>query len=965
MKVLNFEVTKSVVVDELQCTVTELVHEKSGATVLHIGNDDDENLFNLSFATHPRSSNGVAHILEHTVLCGSKKYPIPDPFFEMTRRSLNTFMNALTGPDFTCYPASSMVKRDFYNLLDVYIDSVFHPLLLKESFLQEGHRLEFSKKEDPSSPLTFQGIVFNEMKGALASGEARLNEFMMSALFPDLTYGINSGGEPPEIVNLSYEELKAFHEEFYHPSRCLYYFYGNIPLEEHLGYLEKRILKDVKRVDPIPVIPKQSRFDEPHYVTKTYPVAENEKSEEKSFFSIGCLTCSILDQEELLALNVLDIALTGTDASPLKSALLRSGLCKQADSFIDNEMSEVPFVLICKGCGENSGEAIARLTRETLINVMEEGLPDNVIEGAIHQLEMSRTEIGSNHTPFGLSLFFRSGLLKQHGGNPEDGLRIHTLFNKLRSKVKEKGYLASLIDKYFINNPHRVYLTLLPDQKMGKEEEDIEQERLVEIEKKLTQVQRSAIVADSKKLLEIQESEKETDVLPKVSLDDVSYKEKEFELQREEGSITLYHHNCFTNGFLYADLVYTLPAIAEEDLSFLRLFTILLPQMGCGGRDYREHLDYLMEYTGGISFSLDLNAQDENPKQIQPTLSLRGKSLARNKDKLFPLMREMMLSVDFTDKERLHELLMQHFHALESSIQQNSLKYAVNLAASGMGVPSKILNRWYGLDYFGVIKTLFENFDADVLIAKMQQLQKQVLALEFPELVLSCDKKCYDQLKADNFYGLDEIPQRPSMPWKGDYKIETVCSQGRLIASPVAFTTMLFSSVPYSHPDAPALSIAAEIMLNQTLHKRIREQGGAYGSGAVNSALSGQFYLYAFRDPNLKSSLEAFREGIEKIASGDFGEKEIEEAKLGIFQDIDSPVSPSNRADLSYFRKKGGRTNEKRQAYRDRLLAANKEIIQCAVQSHLIPGLEQEITVTFAGKEFFEKEESELPLFPV
>ena len=248
---LNFTITKQIEIDELNCTLTELVHEKSGACILHIGNDDPENVFNLSFSTHPNSSNGVAHILEHTVLCGSAKYPVPDPFFEMTRRSLNTYMNALTGADFTCYPAASQVKKDFFNLLDVYVDSVFHPSLKKESFLQEGHRLEFANKEEPSSPLTFQGIVFNEMKGALASGEARLNECVMEALFPDITYGVNSGGDPKEIVKLTYEELQAFHEEYYHPSRCLYYFYGNIPLEEHLTYLEENVLKGVEKLGPI------------------------------------------------------------------------------------------------------------------------------------------------------------------------------------------------------------------------------------------------------------------------------------------------------------------------------------------------------------------------------------------------------------------------------------------------------------------------------------------------------------------------------------------------------------------------------------------------------------------------------------------------------------------------------------------------------------------------------------------
>ncbi|MCP5470025.1 MAG: insulinase family protein [Chlamydiales bacterium] len=964
-ELLNFTVTKSVVIDELQCTLTELVHEPSGAQVLHLGNDDEENLFNLSFSTHPSSSDGVAHILEHTVLCGSQKYPIPDPFFEMTRRSLNTFMNALTGPDFTCYPASSQVKTDFYNLLDVYIDSVFHPLLTKESFLQEGHRLEFSEKDNPKSKLTFQGIVFNEMKGAMASGEARLNEFMMEALYPNLTYAYNSGGDPKEIPNLTYEELKKFHEEFYHPSRCLFYFYGNIPLEEHLNYLEEKVLKGVKKLPPLPHLPKQKRFSQPHYLEKTYPIAEGEDEQEKSFVAIGCLTCSVLEQEELLALNVLDMALMGTDASPLKTALLRSNLCKQADSFIDNEMSEPPFFIVCKGCKSNAAKKLEEVIAQTLGEVVKEGLPAHTIEGAIHQLEMARTEIVNNHSPFGLTLFFRSGLLKQLGGNPKDGLHVHTLFSKLREKVTDSKYLTRLIEKHFLHNPHHVVLTLNPDKKLAEKEVHAEEKKLETIQKSLSAEACKKIIAESHKLVELQEAERNREVLPKVTIADVSPKEREFALTEESNFFKLNHHDCFTNDILYADLVYDLPDIAEEDLSYLRLFTFLVPQLGCGGRDYAAILDEMMEYTGGIGLGLDLNPQDENPTILHPSLSIRGKALGRNKHKLFPLMRDMITSVDFTDKARMEELLMQHYHAIESSIQHNALKYAVNLAASGLSVPGAIIHKWYGLEYFKKVQQIVEQKKLDPLIEKMQELQQTVFGLEFPALVLSCDQNTYSTIKQEKFYGLEEIPTRPFKQWKGEYSVKRVESQGRIIASPVAFTAQLFQSVPYSHPNAPLLSICSEIMVNSTLHKRIREQGGAYGSGAVNGVLAGNFYLFSFRDPNYQSTLDAFKESIDVVASGEFGEREIEEAKLGLFQELDSPVSPGARAEAAFFRLKGGRTAEKRQQYRDRLLQAKKEDIQRAAQAHLIPGLAQQTTVSFAGKDFFEKEKTHFPLYPI
>ena len=341
----HFVVTRLKEIPEIQSTLIELEHEPTGAQILQIANDDDENLFNLSFRTHPAKSNGVAHILEHTVLCGSRKFPVRDPFFSMSRRSLNTFMNALTGPDFTCYPASTQVTKDFYNLLEVYLDAVFHPTLSKLSFLQEGHRLEFLKPDDPNSPLVFKGIVFNEMKGAMASPDARLSEAIMQALYPDLTYGFNSGGEPHEIISLTYEELKAFHAKFYHPSRCLFYFYGNLPIEKHLDFLQKHALDKVAKQPPLPFLPAQPRFSSKVTVKCPYPIYEEEEIAKKSLVGMAWLTCSILDQEELLALTVLDVVLSGTDAAPLKMALLKSGLCKQADSSIETEMSDIPSPL--------------------------------------------------------------------------------------------------------------------------------------------------------------------------------------------------------------------------------------------------------------------------------------------------------------------------------------------------------------------------------------------------------------------------------------------------------------------------------------------------------------------------------------------------------------------------------------------------------------------------------------------
>jgi Zn-dependent M16 (insulinase) family peptidase len=483
-KYKNFEVKRIVELPEIHCQLRELTHLPTGALVMHIANDDPENLFCLSFQTLPDNSDGVAHILEHTVLCGSEKYPVKDPFFAMTRRSLNTFMNALTGSDFTCYPAASQIPEDFYNLLEVYLDAVFKPNLNELSFLQEGHRLEFSNPEDPNSPLEFKGVVFNEMKGALAAPDTRLVEALYESLYPGLTYGHNSGGNPHAIIDLSYQKLLDFHKTYYHPSRCLFYFYGNIPLENHLDFIEKNTLNNAEKLSPIPAIPKQKRFKEAVRREVPYPISSEQDPKDQTLIALGWLTCSILEQEELLALGIMNIALMGTDAAPLKLAYLKSGLCKQASAWMDTDISEVPFVINFRGCNPENAETLEKLTLDTLKKIAAEGVPQNLIENAIHQVEFYRSEIGGDSSPYGLTLFMRAALLKQHGGLPEDGLKVHSLCDNLLKKFGEDPqFISKLIYKYYINNPHFVRISMIPDKKIADIEVEQEQSLLNELKK--------------------------------------------------------------------------------------------------------------------------------------------------------------------------------------------------------------------------------------------------------------------------------------------------------------------------------------------------------------------------------------------------------------------------------------------------------------------------------------------------
>lgn len=953
----SFQILKYLPIEEIQSTLIELIHEPTGARILHIAAPDPENLFCLSFQTFPSSSNGVAHVLEHTILCGSEKFPVKDPFFSMARRSLNTYLNALTSQDFTCYPASSQLEKDFYNLLEVYLDAAFHPRLRKVSFLQEGHRLEFTDPKNGKSPLRFQGVVYNEMKGAMSSRESRLWKALFKHLTPDLPYAHNSGGDPQAILSLTYEELLEFYKIFYHPSRCLFFFYGNIPLSKHLDFLEKE-LQRVEKIAPLPPLPPQKRFTAPVFATECFPITAEESLEKKGEIAFSWLTVPLAHQEEVLALSLLESLLMDTDASLLKKRLLKSGLCTEADSAIDVEMSEVPFTIICKGCEPNQGEALRNFLFTALREIASSPFAPEEIEASLHQLEFQRTEIRAEGIPFGLTLFFRAALIKQHGSEAENGLLIHSLFRDLRARLADPFYLPSLIQKYLIDNPHFVQLTLSPDVELQKREEEEEEKRLAAIRAHLSEAEEKNLLAQAEELATYQETIETQSLhcLPKIQAADIPPHPPDFPLiESVVGDLLVFHHNCFTNQILYVDLVFDLPDLPASDLPLLSLFTRFLTEVGCGGRDYAANLAYQQAYVGETAASLSLHVTHQDPDICYPALSLRGKALARNGEKLLSLFADFIESVDFSDEARLSELFAQHFTSLENQLIKNALNYAVQTALSGFSTASFIFDQWNGLSYYQSVLRWAKQSKKE-WISALQRLQKEVLGRGKPHLVLSGDEATIKGLDLHRF--AKRLAERPISPWRGSYSLPNVKPQVRFIASPVAFTAHGFRTIAYRENEAPYLLLVTELLENCYLHKEIREKGGAYGSGASYAPSTGNFYLFSFRDPHLAQTVSHFHKAFEKIAQGNFNDRELEEAKLGVFQTLDAPVPPGARGITAYSWKRAGRTLEHRRAFRKNILKATKKEIVAAVERFLLPS--RGISISFLGKELFEKEKKKL-----
>jgi len=976
----DFVVTKKSAIEELQLELVELTHKPTGATVLHLACDDNENFFCLSERTYPHTSNGVAHILEHTVLCGSKNFPVKDPFFSMIRRSLNTFMNAMTGSDFTCYPASSCSEKDFYNLLEVYIDAVFFPKLRELSFLQEGHRLEFENLSDSTSALMRKGIVYNEMKGALSSSTARLFNAMMNTLMPDTIYGIDSGGEPKVITELTYEQLLDFHKKYYAPGHCLFFFYGNLPLKKHLDFILEKVLSQAERPEPLEQLKKQPRFKKPVAKTIPYPIDPTEDPKNKALISFGWLTCAIQEQEELLALELIANILMENDASPLKRALLESKLCKEASLFLEGDIAEVPMILMLKECSVKDADRIYRIIDSTLSRIVSAGLEHHLVEASLHQLEFDRLEIGSSRGPYGLSLFIRSALLQQHGATAKEALKIHSLFKNLREKLSTRPhYLEGMIEKYFLKNTHRVDLTLEPDPELLKKEAASERETLDKIQKKLSSKDKDEIIRAAQRLQSFQdEQEKESlECLPKIEIQDISRSPQDYPLLHEKiGPFEIYTHTCFTNEILYTDFVFNLPHIDEDDIFYLKLFTDIVTEVGNKKRDYIKQLEYVQANLGGLSCHLALSPNVFDSNLISPTLRLQAKSQYRHAHKLFEIIGDLICDTVFKETDRLEELITQELSSLKTHLVQNAMGYATTLSISGMNDATFLSQKCHGLDYLWFLKDLSENFEKRVqgLVKKLEDLKALVFANKVPHVVLSCSdhmlKKIHDEGLFDMRFN-EKTPPKQEL-WKGGYSLTQPLSQGRLIPSGVFFTSKSLSIPSFADPITPDICLAAQLFENITLHKRIREQGGAYGGGCRVKTAVGAMTFFAYRDPHLASTLSAFDEAVQIVAQGEFSEEQLNEAKRAVIQGLDTPIYPHSRANAAYNDLREQKTFELKKSFRSGILDAKAEDIIQAVKQKIAPQMALGVAVAFGSNGLFDKENkalekehrSPLALFP-
>ena len=873
-------------------------------------------------------------------------------------------MNALTSKIWTAYPAASMNQKDFYNLLGIYLDATLYPLLRKESFHQEASRLEF----DEDGQLEYKGVVFNEMKGSLASPYSRLFKEIARSLYGKTPYGSDSGGDPKNIVDLTHEDLISFHEKYYHPSRCLYYFYGNIPTKKHLDFLDEKVfctlLTKKNAIAPLETI---ASFAEPKQYECAYPGTKIE-GQKQDFITFNWVMMDIDAQDDLLTLTLLDTMLMQTDASPLKKELIASGYCQNIDSMLDTDTKQIPYILIASGCHHTDKALFKEKLFDTLKKLANMKFDQHLIEASLSTLEMERTEIASGSTPYGLTLFYRSILPYMQGASYSQPLQSHTLFQRLAEKLKKPDYLQNFINKYFLENKHFSCLSMKLDEQMQTREELEEKQKLSAIKKLLSseKIKEIHAIAGTLKKEQEQKDDAEKDLLPGLCLSDIEKEVPYFPLSHTRlNSFDAYHHACFCNNFVYLDITLPLANISLEKFHALKLLVSFITEVGSKKTPYTKRLIAIQNTFSDLSCSLHLNMQKDHLESLKPSIVLSASFLAKNAEKACTLLHKIFTDNNFDDISRVKELILSTNANLQSSMNSQALGLALKESTSSFNSYCMLKNHLSGLPYVQYIhKIAGDPSDSAMssLSRDLNTLKQEILHFHEMDFVITCQKKHYESLVENAFYRLSTLKKRPFTPFTLIPKTKTAANQIHILPIAISHNALGLKSIGYQDPQSASLALASYCIKNKILHTEIREKGGAYGSGATYNPLSQTFAFYSYRDPNIARTHKMFKEACHICLKEGFSEQELLEAKLGFFSDNETSTPPSARAFSTYNNEVNGLNLASREKYKQQILGASIKDLLVAIEKHLLPHFQKSIFTCYTSKQAASQAKKELSI---
>lgn len=925
----GFKLLKKDEVAEVASTAYTFEHVKSGARLFFLKNDDDNKVFSISFRTPPVDDTGVAHIVEHSTLCGSRKYPLKEPFVELVKGSLNTFLNAMTYPDKTMYPVASRNDKDFQNLMDVYLDAVFYPNMRTnpQVLMQEGWHYEIEK---PEEPLRYSGVVYNEMKGALSSPDDLLESRIMHSLYPDTTYGHESGGDPEAIPDLTQEKFIAFHQKYYHPSNSYIYLYGDMDIEEKLAYLDGEYLSHFDRI-PVPSkIDRQQEFGSLKRETVPYPVSADEGTEEKTFLTLNWTTGESLDPKTMMGLEILEHALLRTPAAPLRKALVDAKLGKDVDSIFENDMLQPFFSIIINNSEADRLDKFYHLAMTKLQQLAENGIDRELLEASINLMEFRLREADFGSAPKGLIYGIRIMKSWLYGGDPETYLRYEDLLQQMKEGLTSR-YFESLIEEYFLANPHRSLLAMVPDTELAARREQEQAEKLAKKKASLSKEEIEKIIASTRALKERQQSpetEEALKTIPVLKLSDIRKKSYPLPLDvREFDGTKVLFSDVNTNGIAYLNLYFDVSSVAEEELPYLYLLSEFIGMVDTKEHTYAELANLRNLHTGGMTSDVVVYTKKDEPDSMAPKLRIKAKALVEKLPKLMDLLQEILTESQFTDEKRLQELIEQEEASIELNLQRSANQIIVSRLAAYLSKAGRYADEG-GLPFYPFLKEFAEDFAGS--LKKMQNVFKTLLPKVFnrQNLILSVtlQEKEYEAF-TKAFAPLQQAlsdEKFPAAAYNWDIK---PLNEGLTSSSRVQYVGKAANFLRLGYHFTGSMAVLETLLRYDYFWTKIRVQGGAYGA-FTGFNRNGFMYFGSYRDPNLKETLAVFDGTADYAANFEASEREMDKFIIGTMSGVDTPMTPMMKGDAAATCYLRGITEADRQQRRDEILATRQQDIR-------------------------------------
>ena len=954
-----YEVIKKDSIKDLGSEGWILRHKKSGARVALLSNDDENKVFTIGFKTPPADSTGVAHILEHSVLEGSKEFPVKDPFIELVKGSMNTFLNAMTYPDKTLYPVASCNDKDFANLMHVYLDAVFYPAIYKEPriFYQEGWHYEM---EDVRDELKLNGVVYNEMKGAFSSSDDVLDREIVRGLFPDTVYANESGGDPDAIPDLTYEQFLAFHSRYYHPANSYIYLYGNMDMAERLTWMDEHYLSHFDKIDVDAQIGLQEPFAEPRETRKTYSITESEPMEHNTYLTCSIAAGDVLDREEYIAFQILDYALCSSQGAPLKQALLDAGIGEDVYSDYDSGTRQPYFSIVAKGAEESQKEEFLRVIEETLEKLSEGGLDKKRLLAGLNYYEFKYREADFGIYPAGLMYGLQmmdSWLYDDE--KPFIHIAAGDTYAALRKKVGSR-YFEELISEKLLNNPHRSVLVLAPERGLTARKDEELAKRLASYKESLSEAELEKIVEQTRQLQAFQEEPDRPEDLAKIPLlarEDIRRKVEPVILEeRAVGDTKLIYHAIPTNGISYFRLLFDVTDVPAELFPYIGILKAAIGLVDTENYSYQELFTQTDLLTGGIVPVTNLypNAKDLTQRRI--TFEVKGKAFDQNLPDAMALTEEMLLRSDYSDTKRLYEILAELKSRLQSSMMSAGHVVAGGRAVSYFSENAAIQEVLSGMDFYRLLEKICGDWEQEgkKTAEKLSELAKQIFCRENLMLdFISQDEAVYEQFR-ELAGGLKEklpVKNAAGQP----YRVETVRrNEGFLSSSQVQYVCRAGNFLKHGLPYTGALRILKGILGNDYLWNQVRVKGGAYGC-MCSFGKNGDAWFVSYRDPNLAKTIEAFEAApgwVEQFADD---ERAMTQAVIGTISEMDTPMNPAAKGLRSLSIYLTNQTEERLQRERDEVLDATAQDIR-ALAAYIRAFLEDDCLCVVGNEKKIEEE---------